>query len=340
MSDAEKLPYIEEAASLKAKGAAEGGAVKKDAPITGKASKVDDDDSAGEDCPCAPATVPGQETHEAEGAVSEGEDDDEDDAGEDAADDAAEEIEDGDEDGAAAGEPSPPKGNDAARSQSLFIVSRSGLAKRIRLSDFRVGRPPTTWPRRNQRGKIGFKFHKKGDAVASMLVVPSDELPRPPRRPREPWVLYQERTPCNENDVVTGVTAVAAAPAEAVSDAAAAAVAAFETLSEVERKPWLERHAADVSAYNASMEARKNLEKELTHKIGQVLLCTEKGLMSRVLLTTVALQKKAQVGRAIMTVQDGDTMLCASVVSSLDDDDQCGDPTKDAEAPTRTEAAS
>eukprot|EP00928_Gymnodinium_smaydae_P009830 TRINITY_DN13680_c0_g2_i2.p1 TRINITY_DN13680_c0_g2~~TRINITY_DN13680_c0_g2_i2.p1 ORF type:complete len:2124 (+),score=527.12 TRINITY_DN13680_c0_g2_i2:96-6467(+) len=359
LSEEERKPFEAEAKAAKDALASQ----QPGAPAVGSKrsrNQVDDDDSEG--CPASPAANGGGSREpaaasaskadaemEAEGAAEE------DEADQDAEPDQEEDDEDGDamdvedenegeeaaaageeEDGAASAVAAPEAAGGIAggavrgraglqrgpQRQCALIVTELGYAKRVRLSEFRLGR-------RGARGMRGVKL-SEGDAVVSLCIVPDGEIPPIPRKPREPWMLYQEHLALQEKAAAVGAPESAPAPVEAqqaspsVDPAAAiaAAEARYAALPEAERAEYERRHAAEVETHAGLVERRRQREAELS-KLGQVLLCTSKGMMSRVQLSSVGVLKKSVAGRGpLMKMQGDDIVQSASLISALDEDDR------------------
>lgn len=189
---------------------------------------------------------------------------------------------------------------------SVLLVSDDGFGKRVRLSDIKL----------SSRNKMGKRVKLQGDGhVVAVCVVPSDELPQLPPKPREAAVLYKE--------------SCAKARAEAAQEAAARGQdpepekeeAPFESLSAKKQKPYLEQQQRDQQHFEAAQKEHLEAEKALRPKLGEVLLCTSGGSVLRLPVMRVRVMKpmKRSQGR-LMKVQSPDTLVSASLMSSVDDE--------------------
>jgi len=189
---------------------------------------------------------------------------------------------------------------------SVLLVSDDGFGKRVRLSDIKLA----------SRNKTGKRVKLQGDGnVVAVCVVPSDELPQLPPKPREAAVLYKES--CTK------------ARAEAVQEAAARGEdpepekeeAPFESLSAKKQKPYFDQQQRDQQHFEAAQKERLEAEKTLRPKLGEVLLCTSGGSVLRLPVMRIRVMKpmKRSQGR-LMKVQSPDTLVSASLMSSVDDE--------------------
>ncbi|CAE7627527.1 top2 [Symbiodinium sp. CCMP2456] len=194
---------------------------------------------------------------------------------------------------------------DFLEAHSVLLVSDDGFGKRVRLSDIKL----------SSRNKTGKRVKLQGDGhVVAVCVVPSDELPQLPPKPREAAILYKE--------------SCAKARTEAVQEAAARGQdpepekeeAPFESLSAKKQKPYFDQQHRDQQHFEAAQKERQVAEKTL-RRLGEVLLCTSGGSVLRLPVMRVRVMKpmKRSQGR-LMKVQRPDTLVSASLMSSVDDE--------------------
>ncbi|CAE8584689.1 unnamed protein product [Polarella glacialis] len=193
-----------------------------------------------------------------------------------------------------------PSSVSASSPMSVLLVTRLGFGKRVRVSELRVRK-------RNQKGQKAIRLEVT-DSVTAVCVTLSDELPRLPRRARDPAVLYQEQLVSELTLRSPGAELPALPPAEE----------AFARLKEEKRAPFIERHAKELAAYQAAVEARQASGVTLRAKLGQVLICTSGGAVSRVQVASVDVCKRGQKGRVLMKVPHSDEVCSASLLSSVD----------------------
>lgn len=177
--------------------------------------------------------------------------------------------------------------------QSVLIVTESGMGKRVALSDLKL-------MSRNKKGVQAIKL-SGGDQVCAMCITGSQMLPRMPRKPRSPAEIYQD-----------------AAAHAAGSPPEAAHAVGFESLSAAEQETYHQEHAAEELAYQEALKARKILEEELEEKIGQLLLCTSGGSILRLQVSEVEVMKRRQGGRCLMKVERSDSLISACLLSAVD----------------------
>eukprot|EP00929_Paragymnodinium_shiwhaense_P100316 TRINITY_DN6255_c0_g2_i1.p1 TRINITY_DN6255_c0_g2~~TRINITY_DN6255_c0_g2_i1.p1 ORF type:complete len:2100 (+),score=564.25 TRINITY_DN6255_c0_g2_i1:317-6616(+) len=328
-----------------------------------RTNAADDDDSgegegAGGDEALAEA---GEEdgamaVEEADGAGQDEEEDEpeQDDDGQDDADDAGEnaQVEDNGEASAVAKKPVADV-DPVVAGQTILLVTRDGLGKRVPLSDFRAARlGQKGWQRRNQRGKTIMR-QKGDDELAALQVVTREELPKQPPRPRDAAMFFLEdlqakRAAAASPDlptppVVNGDGAAAtngddAAQKDSTADGGVAenagvaektessidVAALWMALPEAEKDVFEKCSEEAKKDYKDQMEKWRALAAEMDKKYGQILLCTQKGLVSRVMLAAVVVSKRGSACRSLMTVRGEDGLLSASLISALDEDDEEG----------------
>jgi len=176
------------------------------------------------------------------------------------------------------------------QTQSVLIVTNSGLGKRVVLSDIKL----------QPRNRVGFQAIKlQGrDAVCAVCITGSQSLPKLPRRAKAPADLYQESLLRDGVDIESAK--------------------AFESLSAKQQGRFQREHEEEESAYQEALERRKAMELELRQSLGQVLLCSAGGALLRLPVSQVEIMKRRQMGRCLMKVQETDHVISAVLMSSVD----------------------
>eukprot|EP00927_Polykrikos_kofoidii_P065325 TRINITY_DN6109_c0_g1_i1.p1 TRINITY_DN6109_c0_g1~~TRINITY_DN6109_c0_g1_i1.p1 ORF type:complete len:2348 (-),score=532.90 TRINITY_DN6109_c0_g1_i1:289-6285(-) len=323
---------------------------------------VDDDDS--EPQAATDGVEPGGGPAEADEPpeVGDSEVEDEDDGAEEAGDGAAEEAPvatdvavpaeaNGTTD--AVSQPSSKRPGDLPNGVCALLVTRSGMAKRVRVSDFQIR---SGFAKRRGRGKLAINLLDAQDRVVGMRTVPGLEAKQAPKRPRDALAIYtEEHRLTNALETVAAVVGLTEqAPPSLVPGADPQAIAAtqvvtetmvgvlplptvepsveaalpptidyaslFKALPEAERTSFEQRASAEAEAYAAAVEARRIQTEELAKELGQVLACSLKGQVTLVPVAQVPVGGRKVVGRRLMKL-DGDHILSASIVSAVDEDD-------------------
>lgn len=223
-----------------------------------------------------------------------------------------------------------------------LLVTRLGMGKRVRIGD--VG-----FRRRYQAGRRCIQLHDD-DTITSMCIVPGDELPGLPPKPRSPEMIYQEQQQeelkvlkqqqeiehqeqerqlalePDEGDTLDCVVALAGAMARALEQATLQIRAvprdpsyAFSLLKEEERAPFVEVAAQEEEAYSVALEARQQLEPEL-RRLGQLLVCTAGGASARVHVSSVEVQRLADGGQTLIEVPHSDEVISACLILPADEE--------------------
>mmetsp|Transcript_47962 Transcript_47962/g.89815 ORF Transcript_47962/g.89815 Transcript_47962/m.89815 type:complete len:176 (+) Transcript_47962:399-926(+) len=92
----------------------------------------------------------------------------------------------------------------------------------------------------------------------------------------------------------------------------------FDKLSQKQQKPFLLQHQREEEAYKDAQKVRQEAEKAFREKLGEVLLCTAGGSVLRLLVQHVDVLKRSQQGRCLMKVPRQDTLISASLLSTVD----------------------
>lgn len=207
------------------------------------------------------------------------------------------------EDEGSGGEPSPtsPSGSGSGAwqklmaAQSVLIVTRGGMGKRLPLSELKL-------VPRNRTGQQAIKLGKRpsqDDAVCAICITGSQSLPKLPRRPKAPQELYQDSLLRDGNDLESATP--------------------FESLSAKQQGHFQQEHESEESAYQEAVKKRKKVEEELKEQLGQVLLCSSGGAILRLPVSQVELCKKRVAGRCLMKVDaEIDSVISAALISAVD----------------------
>jgi len=207
-------------------------------------------------------------------------------------------------------QPLPGKDGGLTSTLSMLIITSSGNGKRVLLKDLGIQR----------RGRQGRKAIKVEDSqkVAALCIVPGDQIVKPPRRPAEPWELFKEKHIQNirgkfENEELL----------QKLNEANELNfVELFSQASEADRTPYNEQHANDQKVYEAAVEVRKQqMQSAALSQHGQVIVCTHKGLVKRLMSITVGVMKRgSNKGNPIMKLDRNDFVISAAVVSAVDNE--------------------